>query len=507
MPTRLAWYYRLAIACLAVAISFQLFGSGAQGAAPNVVLIVADDLGLQLGCYGDSVVKTPHIDALSKRGTRFTRAFCTTASCSPSRSVILTGLQNHANGQLGLEHDVHHFAAYAKMKGLPSLLEARGYRTANVGKLHVSPPSVFKFGETIKADSRNPTTMANACEEFLKAPSEQPFFLYFCPVDPHRSGPPADKQFSRIAAQPRGKEGFPSDLLKRPTSASELFIDKFGNSSPPAEGAKVYSPQEVPVPYFLPDTQTCREELAQYYQSISRVDDGVGRLVDLLRATGKLENTLILFTSDNGPPWPNAKTTHYNSGLHLPLIACYPGQTEGRTCDAMVTHADLAPTILDFTGGSEPLPAMHGRSWKAAAMQTSPEGWNECYHSHTFHEVTMYYPMRTIQTPKFKLIWNIASGTPFPFASDLYESATWQETLLRDRARQGGGEARYGNRTVSQYIHRPEWELFDLEFDPTESRNLANAPEHVDTLKALQQKLRDFQARTKDPWVVKWEHP
>lgn len=498
---------RLPLWLLMVAAILCFSGSVVQGASPNIVLIVADDLGFQLGCYGNPVIKTPHIDALAKRGTRFTNAYCTTASCSSSRSVILSGLHNHANGQLGLEHAVHHFSALNKVKGVAGLLEARGYRTANTGKFHVAPASVFQFGETIKADARSPVAMAGACEEFIKRDGDKPFFLYYCTVDPHRSGAPNSKGYADITTPPLGTEELPVGPVKRPTSASELFIDRFGNHNHENASAKKYSPADVLVPSFLPDTETCRRELAEYYQSISRLDDGVGRLIEVLKDSGKLDNTLILFTSDNGPPWPNAKTTQYNSGIHLPLIAVYPGQTEGRVCQAMVTHADITPTLLDFAGGAKPKIEFHGKSWKEAATQESPAGWDEVYHSHTFHEVTMYYPMRTVQNRKYKLIWNLASGEPYPFASDLYESATWQETLLRDRANSTKGSTLYGNRTVKQYTVRPAWELYDLQADPGESQNLADQPQHAALLKEMQQKIREFQVRTGDPWAIKWEHP
>src|SRR5215212_7540041 len=117
-----------------------LVGSATIAAQRNVVLIVTDDQGLVAGCYNNSVIKTPNIDALAADGTRFTNAFCTTSSCSPSRSVILTGLFNHANGQYGLEHAEHHFRSFDKVKSLPVMLGDAGYRTARVGKYHVGPP-------------------------------------------------------------------------------------------------------------------------------------------------------------------------------------------------------------------------------------------------------------------------------------------------------------------------------------------------------------------------------
>jgi N-sulfoglucosamine sulfohydrolase len=109
----------------------------------------------------------------------------------------------------------------------------------------------------------------------------------------------------------------------------------------------------------------------------------------------------------------------------------------------------------------------------------------------------MYYPMRVVRGRRYKLIWNLAHPLPFPFATDLWESATWQA------AYQMGPDARYGPRTVHEYIHRPEYELFDLEVDPLEANNLAEDPAHADVLAEYRAKLKAFQQRTTDPWLMK----
>jgi N-sulfoglucosamine sulfohydrolase len=174
----------------------------------------------------------------------------------------------------------------------------------------------------------------------------------------------------------------------------------------------------------------------------------------------------------------------------------------GVVCNAMITWADLAPTILDFAGAlpKQPQkPVFHGRSFLAVLDQTDPKGWDEIYASHTFHEITMYYPMRVVRGRQYKLIWNIAHGLPYPFASDLWASATWQGVRQR-------GERLYGKRTVESYIHRPAFELYDLKADPDEIHNLAGDPQCAAVLEELKAKLRAFQKRTRDPWVLKWEY-
>jgi N-sulfoglucosamine sulfohydrolase len=143
---------------------------------------------------------------------------------------------------------------------------------------------------------------------------------------------------------------------------------------------------------------------------------------------------------------------------------------------------------------------LHGRSFLAATRGEALPGWDEIYASHTFHEIQMYYPMRVVRDRRYKLIWNIAWQLPFPFSTDLWSSATWQSSW------KGGSEAAYGKRTVGRYVQRDEFELYDLEQDPHESRNLASDPAHAATLTTYKARLRAFQARTSDPWVLKWTY-
>ena len=166
----------------------------------------------------------------------------------------------------------------------------------------------------------------------------------------------------------------------------------------------------------------------------------------------------------------------------------------------MISHVDLTPTILDFAGALPQDHKLHGRSWKEAVREENPQGWDSVNASHTFHEITMYYPMRVVRTRQYKLIWNIAGPLPFPFASDLWAAPAWQ-----DRYRQGP-ETLYGKRTVNDYIHRSAFELYDLAKDPDEIKNLASDPNYAKRLAEMKSQLKAFQERTADPWVLKWEY-
>jgi N-sulfoglucosamine sulfohydrolase len=483
-------------------IAAAALATGAEGTKPprNIVLFVADDHGLDAGCYGNPVLKTPAMDQLAREGTRFRNAFCTTASCSASRSVILTGLQNHATGHYGHSHAAHHFSTYSSAKSLPVILNERGYRTGRIGKYHVAPEPVYHFQTVLPASkgARHSVQMADDCRDFI-ADRSKPFFLYFCVVDPHRSG-------GVMKGHPLRPNPFGCDVEY------------------PGMINRRYTGQEVVVPPFLPDSAECRAELALYYQAVSRVDEGLGRLVKVLKETGQYDHTLILYTSDNGIPWPAAKTTLYDSGMRLPLIVRSPDQKRrGVVSDAMISWVDFTPTILDAAGVGEviapPLMAgetedggppkraarkapykFHGRSFLPVLDQEKPDGWNEVYCSHQFHEITMYYPMRVLRTDRYKLILNIAHPLPYPFASDLHASATWQAAL------KAGPEGLYGNRRIKDYIQRPRYELYDLTQDPDELRNVAGNPAYKAVFDEMAAKLKAWQKQTRDPWFSKYEY-
>ncbi len=467
---------RITRTCFAFVVALSALCPALVAGPKNVVLFVTDDHGQDAGCYGNRVIRTPNLDRLAADATRFTHAFCTTASCSASRSVILTGQFNHANGHYGHEHSYHHFRSFDRVKSLPVLLSGAGYRTARIGKLHVGPDDVYKFDVAIAGNARSPVEMADNCRQFIAAKDERPFFLYFCTADPHRGG----GQATELAGKP----------------------DRFGNRPQgyPGVAPVHYDPRDVIVPPFLPDTPECRAELAQYYESVSRVDQGVGRLVEILKQSGKWDDTLFLFISDHGIAFPGGKTTTYEPGLRVPCIVRNPAaERRGVVSTAMISWVDLAPTVLDYAGSPPEKNDFHGRSFLPVLEQERPDGWDEIYASHTFHEITMYYPMRVVRTRQHKLIWNIAHPLPYPFASDLWDAPTWQSVLAR-------GATHYGKRTVDAYLHRPRFELYDLESDPDEVRNLAADPKHAGVVAELGAKLKQFQKRTSDPWILKWDY-
>jgi len=436
----------------------------AQTKAKNVVLIIADDLGMQMGCYGDAVCKTPNLDALAKRGVRFTKAYSTVASCSPSRASIFTGMYTHQNGQYGLQHATHKQECYAWVQGLPNLLRTTGYFTGLIGKFHTGPDASFQWHRLMtKTKGRDPQSFAQHAREFIKESDKKPFFLVVGYQDPHR------------AAKGFGNEPFAGD---------------------PKEVK--YDPKTVNLPYYLPDCEAARKDWAEYLQAISRMDRGVGLILDALRESGQLDDTLILFISDNGPPFPGAKTTLYETGIHLPMLMAGPGISMGRTNHALVSYIDLTPTILEVGGVKMPSykqTKLYGKSLLDIAKDDDAKGRDAVFASHQFHEITMYYPMRTIVTSKYKLIANLDHEKAYPFASDLWGSPSWQHVRTKKLTMMG-------ERSVAAYLHRPKEELYDLSTDPKELKNLAGDMAHAKTLADLRERLRAWQAETNDPWTI-----
>ena len=250
---------------------------------PNILLIVSEDNGPELGCYGEPFVQTPVLDKLAANGVLFERAYVPQAGCSQSRAALLTGLYPHQNGQIGLA--TWKFGLYRENTPnvIRSLKEA-GYRTAIIGKLHVNPASAFPFDfkrmESSNFNRNKLQNYAREAERFIKQ-SELPFFLSVNYPDAHRP-----------------------------------FLKSVGGvPKKPLTGAEV-----KPLSYFGLDTPDLRQQTADYYNCMSRLDSQIGELLEVLRKSGKFENTLIVYLGDHGADMLRGKRTSFEGGLRIPLI-------------------------------------------------------------------------------------------------------------------------------------------------------------------------------------------
>lgn len=457
----------------------------------NVVQFIADDLGLMLGCYGLAPIQTPNIDKLASEGTRFTNAFASTASCSGSRSTIYTGLHTHQNGQYGLNHGWNHFQTHEHIETAPQIFNSLGYLTGIIGKVHVGPQSAYPWRWYAPSESRDVRAAASEAGRFLGEARGlgQPFHLTVGFRDPHRDST-------------RG--GFGND------DADILDID-----------VPDYQVEDVEIPSFITDVPELRVELVEYYKSISRMDKGVGLILEELRKRGLDENTLVVFLSDNGAPFVNSKTTLYDAGIRLPFIVKNPlnHTSSGVVNPNMVSFLDILPTCIDWAGyrdsqitttNTGKAPQRLGTSVLGilgAGTKLSESQWKQhVFGSHTFHEIQNYWPTRFMRTHRYKYHRNIAWRLDFPFGTDIYGSMSWEgirnSTAATD-AESDTPEVMIGRRRLATYLFRGPEELFDLEEDPEEIKNLVGNPNYESILEEMRSKTEEWQYLTDDVWLFK----
>lgn len=431
----------------------------------NILLITADDLGLQLSCYGDSYIETPQLDSLAESGVKFRTAYVTQASCSSSRSSMLSGLYPHTTGQIGLANAGFTLDPSQVGKNLPRYLKEAGYRTGILGKLHVAPEDSFPFDYRPRGvHTRDVRLVAEKAAQFLTDDVTDPFFLMVNYSDPHfykdakTNGPIFPAQWMGIPEDPIADDTVPG-------------WDFQGFDEPIA-----------------------RKRVSNYYNTIKRLDVGVGMLLAELEKSGHADNTLVIFLGDHGPPFNRGKTTCYESGLRVPFLVRWPGVSEsGIESESLVSAVDIVPTILDAADVEAPH-AFHGASLRPTLTKSeSPDGWRETlvgeFH---FHGNSPFFPRRAITDGRYKLIHNLLAGSAKPGSRvDADPTGKFaEEDKYRDTV---AGEA------FRRYSDPPEWELYDLESDPIEFVNLADDPEHAGKLKKLKTALLDWRKETDDP--------
>ncbi|KOC65833.1 N-sulfoglucosamine sulfohydrolase [Habropoda laboriosa] len=462
----------------------------------NAVLLLADDGGFEMRSYLNKICQTPNLDKLAKESLLFNNAYSSVSSCSPSRSSLLTGLPSHQNGMYGLHQGIHHFNSFENVQSLPKMLKKNNIRTGIIGKKHVGPSNVypFDFSQTEENNSilqvgRNITKIKLLVREFLSQNKTEPFFLYIAFHDPHRCGH-SNPQYGN-------------------------FCEKFGNGDVgmgtiPDWYPIYYQWEQVKVPYFVQNTEAARRDISAQYTTISRLDQGVGLVLKELENAGFKDNTLVMYTSDNGIPFPNGRTNLYEPGLGEPMMirSPNPNHRKNSVTYSLTSLMDIVPTLLDWfnipymdqslsdTNETSP-PHLTGKSLLPLLDQEPIENNTAVFASQTHHEVTMYYPMRAIRTKRYKLIHNINYKMPFPIDQDFYVSPTFQDLLNRTRDNQP--LAWY--KTLKSYYERPEWELYDLKYDPRESNNIASKSSAKQIFIDLQERLFKWQKMTNDPWL------
>ncbi|KAE8575926.1 hypothetical protein XENTR_v10003988 [Xenopus tropicalis] len=456
----------------------------------NVLLIIGDDAGFESEVYNNTAIHTPNLRDLSKRSLIFKNAFTSVSSCSPSRAAIMTGLPQHQNGMYGLHQDMHHFNSFDDVRSLPLILRQAGIRTGIIGKKHIGPESVYPFdfsyteeNSSVLQVGRNITRIKLLVRKFLQSQDQRPFLLYVAFHDPHRCG----------HSQPQ----------------YGAFCEKFGNGDPdmgimPDWSPQYYTPEQVQVPYFIQDTPSARKDIAAQYTTIGRMDQGIGLVLSELYNAGHENDTLVIFSSDNGIPFPNGRTNLYWSGRAEPLLVSSPYHQKrwGQISQSFASLLDITPTVLDWFSIPYPNYKIFGKSVQLTGKSLLPalqseQDWTTVFGSQSHHEVTMYYPMRSVQNLQYLLIHNLNFKMPFPIDQDFYVSPTFQDLLNRTVS----GQPTSWFKTLHNYYYRDRWELYDRSADISEIKNIAEDPAYQDILKSMQNILQKWQSETSDPWM------
>ena len=430
---------------------------------PNILLIVGEDHGCELSCYGDPVVETPHIDRLASEGVLFEHGYVTQSVCSPSRSTIFTGLYPHQNGQLGLA--THRYGWFKKWPTTYSLMKRAGYRTGLIGKTHIIPEEAvedfvdFRFQKSSNFSKKRVAEYAEKAGEFFRA-GDAPFFMTVNYPDAH----------------------WP--LQRRVDGLPETTVEE--------------SRVQV-MPYVGHETPRMREVVRNYYDCMLRLDACVGQLLRKLDASGKADETLVVFIGDHGAQMARGKVTVYEGGMRVPYIVRWPGVAKpGLRSEALVSTIDLLPTLTDAAGVPAPV-GLPGRSLRPALKGAENEEFREFLACERNCDAARHtFPQRTIRDARYKLIHSPIRDREDP-AARYYRShgaAHWAGCLTDEELAGASEQTQAG---YARWLNPPEYQLYDLNSDPHEWTDLSSDPKYAEIKRRLKSALEQWQADTHDP--------
>lgn len=439
---------------------------------PNVLFITVDDMNADsLGVYGCPVDDTtPNLDKLAGEGIRFEHAHVQAPNCTPSRNVFQTGRYPHNSGVEGF-YDVE-----VDFRILPDLLKAKGYRTGIWGKVaDTTPRSNYAWDKVIntygKGMSKNAEAVGKAALKFIRGSlvEGKPFYLVMNISDPHHP------LFGSNASKKKGYDLFPP--------------------------SKIYTAKEVVVPRFLPDLPGVREEVARYYSSVRRADDIVGGILKALEKSGEVENTLVIFISDHGMPFPFAKTNLYHHSTRTPWLVRYPGVVKPGRVDSehMISAIDFMPTILEFCQIETP-EGLDGKSIVSLLKGESQSGRDMVFKEYHENAGGVRNPMRAIETRRFGYVFN-----PWSDGERLFKSATLHSASYKAMKKAGASDKEIAAR-VEFFNHRVVEELYDYEKDPDALNNLIDNPEYADVVKRLRREMESWMVTADDPALAVFQN-
>lgn len=417
---------------------------------PNILLFMADDMThTDLGCYGNQDVKTPNLDAFANSGMKLTRCFNSAPMCSPLRQSLYTGLYPVKNGAYP-----NHSRVYDGVKSLPHYLSPLGYRTALIGKRHEAPESSFPFeflGGRHHDNGKGVDLDLSTVDSFLKeaATDAQPFCLVVTSNQPHRPWNRGD--------------------------------------------ATQYAPKTLSIPGNLVDTPQTRTAMAEYYAEITYMDTQFGSCIGSLGRHNLRRNTIVIFLSEQGSNFPFCKWTCYATGIQSACLVSWPSVVEPDShTDALVSYVDIVPTLVAAAGGQPEAASLDGRSILPILRSQDSDGSRYVFAVQTSRGIFSgpeAYGIRSVTDGRYLLIKNLNHESQFANSVTKRDAvyASWNSAAE-------AGDA-FALSRYSSYKVRPEWELYDIEADPWNLRNVARHPElqeiRLQLLAALKSWMRE----------------
>lgn len=409
---------------------------------PNVLVFVSHDTGRWLSPFGATSVSTPAFEEFARESVRFTRAFCVSPLCSPSRAAMFTGRYPHEVGANGLVDNRCGWDLTPKSGHLCSLLHEAGYETCLAGFLHeVLDCRSLPFDAIISGSGENHNNGCSVLEHgtaidgwLAQRKTGKPFYVQVGCPETHRD------------------------------------FNRYGVQSDESKGVKV--------PPHINDDPEVRKDLAAFQGSVRQLDEGFGRIINALRRHGVLEDTIVVATTDHGIDYPRMKGTFHDAGLESFLFMRYDrgGWRVGSISDALVSHLDIVPTILAHAGTGCP-EGLKGRDLNGLMTgREAPWGQRALFAEKTFHDT--YDPTRAIRTERFKYICYFEKSVIDDLRIDTVKRSRWlKDSLLR----------------------QDDELLFDLESDPDELSNLVSAPAYRKVLQEMRHSLAEHMRATNDP--------
>lgn len=430
----------------------------------NVILFTADDLDRNsLGCYGSQVPDiSPNIDRFAAEGQIFDRAYVNASISAPSRAIIATGLYGHNSGVMG----------FTKMEEgdsnplLMEILRENGYKVGVLSKVsHSTPKRTFTWDYTIQhtdlGNGRSPSLYYKYSKAFFEecASSGSPFYMMINSDDPHRPYQTPDGPYRN-------------------------------NSEAPS---RLYSPDEVQVPDFVPDLPLVREELSYYFNSVKRLDDTFGKVMLALEESGLKDNTLVIFISDNGIAIPFAKSNVYYASNRTPWIVRWPGIVKPGTRDHLnyISEVELMPTILEALNISGPS-KLDGESHLDLYMNGGQRATKTVFTQIDNKISGGPTPMRSVQNADFVYIYNPWSDGERVFLNN-NEGLT-----MRAMEAAAHSDDDIAGRVKLFRLRAPE-EYYDLTTDPGCTKNLINDPAFAPEIRIAEKVMRNYMRKTHDP--------